>query len=219
MVALHRLCVGDGVPDGGGEAALVVHVDVGQASRGHRDDVLFRDVVFEYPGTEGSAQATRVQNLAMSLHRKLQPQAPREARRELSWAAALHEMGMMVSHHDHHRHTAYLLAHVDAPGFSQNQLRRLGELGLGQRGGLRKMEASLRDEAFLWQLLALRLAVLIHHGRDTVSTRALQLTHAEHKVALRLPRAWMHENPRTLYLLREEVEAWARSGVLELSLT
>ncbi|XHS78435.1 exopolyphosphatase [Burkholderiaceae bacterium UC74_6] len=165
------------------------------------------------------AQATRVQNLAMSLHRKLQPQAPREARREIGWAAALHEMGMMVSHHDHHRHTAYLLAHVDAPGFSQNQLRRLGELALGQRGGLRKMDAAMRDEAFLWQLLALRLAVLIHHGRDSVSTRALQLTHVDHKVALRLPRAWMHENPRTLYLLREELEAWARSSVLELSLS
>jgi len=165
------------------------------------------------------AQADRVQSLALSLHRKLQPQATREARRELGWAAALHETGMMVSHHDHHRHTAYLLAHVDAPGFSQNQLRRLAELALGQRGGLRKMEVSMRDEAFLWQLLALRLAVLIHHGRDALPTRALQITHADHKVAMRLPRSWLHENPRTLYLLREEVEAWARSGVLELSLS
>jgi exopolyphosphatase/guanosine-5'-triphosphate,3'-diphosphate pyrophosphatase len=165
------------------------------------------------------AQADRVQALALSLHRKLQPQAPREARRELGWAAALHEMGMMVSHHDHHRHTAYLLAHVDAPGFSQNQLRRLGELALGQRGGLRKMDAQLRDETFLWQLLALRLAVVIHHGRDTVSTRALQLTHTGRKVDVRLPRAWMHDHPRTLFLLREELDAWTRSGVLELSLS
>ena len=33
----------------------------------------------------------------------------RGAQRELGWAGALHEIGMMVSHHDHHRHSAYLL--------------------------------------------------------------------------------------------------------------
>ena len=48
---------------------------------------------------------------------------------------------MMVSHHDHHRHSAYLVANVDAAGFSQSQQRRIGELVLGQRGGLRKLEA------------------------------------------------------------------------------
>ena len=164
------------------------------------------------------AQAQRVQNLALALHRKLLPRAPRETQRELGWAAALHEIGMMVSHHDHHRHTAYLLAHVDAPGFSQNQLRRLADLALGQRGGLRKMEAALKDETFLPQLLSLRLAAIIHHGREAVNARALQLHREGHQLRLRLPRAWMHEHPRTLYLLREEADAWAKSGVLEMSL-
>ena len=47
-----------------------------------------------------------------------------EARRELLWAAALHEIGTMVSHHDHHRHSAYMLAHADAAGFSQSPLEK-----------------------------------------------------------------------------------------------
>ena len=64
----------------------------------------------------------------------------------------------MISHHDHHRHSAYLLAHVDAAGFSQSQLRRIGDLVLGQRGGLRKMEAALQDASFALHLLCLRLA-------------------------------------------------------------
>ena len=164
------------------------------------------------------AQALRVQTLALSLHRKLLARAPRESQRELGWAAALHEIGMMVSHHDHHRHTAYLLAHVDAPGFSQSQLRRLADLALGQRGGLRKMEAVLRDETLLWQLLALRLAVIIHHGRDAVNARALLLQREGRQLKLRLPRSWMHDHPRTLYLLREEAEAWGKSGLLTLTL-
>jgi exopolyphosphatase / guanosine-5'-triphosphate,3'-diphosphate pyrophosphatase len=86
-------------------------------------------------------QSGRVSSIAETLFAQVQPKASREARRELLWAGALHEMGMMVSHHDHHRHSAYLLAHADAPGFSQSQQRRIAELVLGQRGGLRKVEA------------------------------------------------------------------------------
>ena len=165
-----------------------------------------------------TAQATRVQTLAATLHRRMQPHAPREAQRELAWAAALHEIGMMVSHHDHHRHSAYLLAHVDAPGFSQSQLRRLGELALGQRGGLRKLEPHFSDEALLGQVMALRLAVILCHARTDIDTRALRLLRLGNKVEMRVPRKWLTEQPRTLFLLREEVQAWARAGVMELAL-
>ncbi len=165
-----------------------------------------------------TAQATRVQALAATLHRRLQLRAPRETQRELAWAAALHEIGMMVSHHDHHRHSAYLLAHVDAPGFSQSQLRRLAELALGQRGGLRKLESRFSDEALLTQVMALRLAVILCHARVDIDTRALRLLRTDHRVELRVPRSWLTTQPRTLFLLREEAQAWGRAGVMELML-
>ncbi|MDN3920723.1 exopolyphosphatase [Roseateles violae] len=163
-------------------------------------------------------QAARVQGLALKLHRQLEPAAPAELRRELGWAAALHEIGMMVSHHDHHRHSAYLLAHVDAAGFSQNQLRRLGHLALGQRGGLRKLEAQLADETLLWQVLALRLAAIACHARGSVGPRPLRLQRQGRKLDLALPLRWAREQPRLLYLLQEEAQAWQRSGALELNL-
>jgi exopolyphosphatase / guanosine-5'-triphosphate,3'-diphosphate pyrophosphatase len=94
-----------------------------------------------------TAQAARVAAVALALFDSACPTADADdARRELGWACALHEMGLMVSHHDHHRHSAYLLAHVDAPGFSQSQQRRMADLVLGQRGGLRKIEAALASE-------------------------------------------------------------------------
>lgn len=161
-------------------------------------------------------QAARVQALALALYRQLQPRAARELQRELGWAAALHELGMMVSHHDHHRHSAYLLAHVDAPGFSQNQLRRLGDLALGQRGGLRKLEAQLQDETLLWQLICLRLAVIACHARGEVQGDALRLARAGRSIRLRLDPPWAAAHPRALHLLREEAQAWARLGLLEL---
>lgn len=164
------------------------------------------------------AQAERVQTQALALYRQLQPRASTESRRELGWAAALHEIGMMVSHHDHHRHSAYLLAHVDAPGFSQSQQRRLGDLALGQRGGLRKLEAQLQDEGLLWQLLALRLAVLICHGREAVPAGLLKLQREARIVQLKLPQGWAGAQPRAAFLLNQEIEAWGRSGLLSLQL-
>lgn len=164
------------------------------------------------------AQAARVQSVAQAFYRQLQPRAPRERQRELDWAAALHEIGMMVSHHDHHRHSAYLLAHVDAAGFSQDQLKRLGDLALGQRGGLRKLEGLLEDEALLWQLLSLRLALIKCHARNSVDPLALRLSRQGRKLHLVMSKTWPTEHPRTRFLLQEEASAWARSGVLELTL-
>ncbi|MDT9000494.1 Ppx/GppA phosphatase family protein [Paucibacter sp. APW11] len=163
-------------------------------------------------------QAQRVQAQALALYKQLLPRASAESQRELGWAAALHEIGMMVSHHDHHRHSAYLLAHVDAAGFSQSQLRRLGDLALGQRGGLRKLEEQLKDEGLLWQLLALRLAVVKCHAREAVDSGAMRLRRQGRLVQISLPRGWLDAHPRSAFLLREEIEAWARFGAVALSL-
>jgi exopolyphosphatase/guanosine-5'-triphosphate,3'-diphosphate pyrophosphatase len=163
-------------------------------------------------------QARRVQDTAQRLHRQVQPRAELDLQRELGWAAALHEIGMMVSHHDHHRHSAYLIAHVDAPGFSQTQQRRLADLVLGHRGGLRKIEAALAEPDLVWQLLALRLAVLLCHARCAPDEPLPTLAADGRRVQLRLPAGWGERHPRTLHLLAAEAEAWARVGALQLQM-
>ena len=158
-----------------------------------------------------TAQAARVAATALALFDAVQPAAAAETRRELAWACALHELGLMVSHHDHHRHSAYLVAHADAAGFSQNQQRRMADLVLAQRGGLRKVDAQLASEVFAWQVLCLRLAVIEHHARDAQAP-ALSLRAKARQATLRWPAGWPDAHPRTLYLLREEAAAWARLG-------
>ncbi len=169
-----------------------------------------------------TGQAERVARIALALFDSAQPEAAAdltsETRRELAWACALHEMGQMVSHHDHHRHSAYLLAHVDAPGFSQSQQRRIGELVLAQRGGLRKIEPQLASDTFAWQVLCLRLAVIKCHARGDVVSAALTLRARGRDALLTYGRAWAEQHPRTIYLLHEEAAAWARSGPLRLAL-
>jgi exopolyphosphatase/guanosine-5'-triphosphate,3'-diphosphate pyrophosphatase len=155
------------------------------------------------------SQARRVEALAQSLYRQIAPQASLELQRELGWAAALHEIGMMVSHHDHHRHSAYLLGHVDAAGFSQSQQRGLADLVLGQRGGLRKVESTCADPERMRQLLALRLAVLLCHAR-LEPPQGLKLEIDAREIRLHWPAAWASGQLRSVYLLREEGETWRR---------
>ena len=163
-------------------------------------------------------QAQRVSQLARELHRQAQPSASLDTQLELQWACALHEIGMMVSHHDHHRHSAYLLTHVDAPGFSQSQQRRVAELVLGQRGGLRKVEPQLASETFAWQVLCLRLAAVKCHARGEVNPQALSLRTRQRDALLGYAGGWADKHPRTLFLLQEEAAVWARSGPLRLVL-
>ena len=164
------------------------------------------------------AQAGRVGQIAETLYHHVQPDAGRDARRELQWACALHEIGMMVSHHDHHRHSAYMLGNVDAAGFSQSQQRRLAELVLAQRGGLRKVEASLMQPDFAWQALCLRLAIIKCHARGPVDNHAIALRRSGSLAELCWQPGWLENHPRTHYLLTEEAAAWQRSGSLQLDL-
>jgi exopolyphosphatase/guanosine-5'-triphosphate,3'-diphosphate pyrophosphatase len=167
-------------------------------------------------------QALRVRSVATALLRGALPEvadsADGEALRELGWACDLHELGLMVSHHDHHRHSAYLMAHVDAPGFSQSQQRRIGELVLGQRGGLRKIEPQLCSERFAWQVLALRLAVIKCHARGEVDPQAMRMKRDGKQARLSFRSAWAAGHPRTLHLLREEAESWSRQDMPRLTL-
>ncbi len=163
-------------------------------------------------------QAERVTRVAQTLYESVQPRATVEARRELLWACALHEIGMMVSHHDHHRHSAYVLSHVDAAGFSQSQLRRVGELVLGQRGGLRKIEQGLTRDDFIWQVLCLRLGVIKCHARGEILADAMQLRRNGHIAEIELAPGWSEANPRTRHLLNEELALWERNGPLKLEL-
>ena len=59
-------------------------------------------------------------------------------------------------------------------------------------------------------MLALRLAVIKCHARGLVDTKALRLRREGKLARLGFRSIWADRHPRTLHLLREEAEAWAR---------
>ena len=191
-----------------------------QAQQRGRPDAVRDASVLELQRRFGvdKEQARRVARVALAMFDIAVPDAEADTRSELAWACALHEMGQMVSHHDHHRHSAYLMAHVDAPGFSQSQQRRVSELVLGQRGGLRKLEPQLASETFAWQVMCLRLAAIKCHARAEVDDKALALRVRGREAQVGFKTAWAESHLRTLYLLQEEAATWTRSGPLRLVL-
>ena len=133
--------------------------------------------------------------------------------RKLQWAARVHEIGMLISHSDYHKHGAYILENTDLQGFTVDELHRLGLLVLGHRGKLRKLEDPIDDPVFVQQLLALRLAVILCHARREPDMQgiALQKGSQSGSFQLLLPQDWLQQYPQSAHLLREECVAWQKS--------
>ena len=110
-----------------------------------------------------------------------------------------------------HRHGALHPDHADAPGFTLEELHRMSQLALGQRGKLRKIEDYLDDELFAKQLLCLRLAVLLCHARQDPDISA-QLGHRTRQFAgCRI--GWARSYPQSAWLIEEEVAYLAEVGL------
>lgn len=158
-------------------------------------------------------QAERVARVATALFAQVATNDPLNGRhsQKLLWSARLHEIGAHISHANAHRHGAYILDHVDAPGFSLPELHRMSQLVLGQRGKLRKLENIVEDELFAKQLLCLRLAVLLCHARKDPDTAALRLQYRARQFQLTAVPGWSRQFPQSAWLLEEEVLAWQKS--------
>lgn len=160
------------------------------------------------------AQAQRVSTVSTALFAQIAATDADNSRfsRKLVWAARLHEIGTHISHERSHHHGAYILDHVDAPGFSVSELHRMSQLVLGQRGKLKKLDPSLEDERFARQLICLRLAVLLCHARQMPEYGALKLVHKSGSFRLTTPTDWAKRYPQSAWLLGEEALAWQKTS-------
>lgn len=162
----------------------------------------------------GVRQAMRVAQLADQLARQfLQGEATEDTLRLLGWAAALHEIGISVAHTGYHKHTAYILANADMPGFSKKEQARLSLLALAHRGRLEKLRGQLDSSDVMAQAMALRLAALMYRNRSDTDPPAMQGRFSGTKFHLQLPAGWLAQNPLTDTALQEEVRQWKMLGV------
>jgi exopolyphosphatase/guanosine-5'-triphosphate,3'-diphosphate pyrophosphatase len=157
------------------------------------------------------AQASRIGELAVNFYDQLdEPDAEvrEENRMFLGWAAALHEIGLSISHSAYHKHSAYIASNADMPGFSRTDQARLAALVVGHAGKLGKL-AQTRD--LEWKLLfCLRLAALFCRRRADAGLPEIHVAQANGGYEVRLANSWVANNPLTDYSLIQEAAEWEK---------
>lgn len=164
-------------------------------------------------------QAHRVERLALKLLGQLDRgpgQQSEYGHRVVSWAARLHEIGLTVAHSGYHRHSAYILANADMPGFSRTEQQHLSMLVLAHRGSLDKLRGLASAQPDWSMLLALRLAVLFYRSRGDVTVPRIQASRRKSVFTVEFDGRWLSSNPLTAAELRDEIRNWGKLGI-ELS--
>ncbi len=159
-------------------------------------------------------QARRVDVLAQDLFEALDGRGATDEtlRQVLSWAAHLHELGLMVAHTGYHKHSAYILGNADMPGFSRMEQAHVALLVLAHRGTLEKVRALVTSSADWPLVMALRLACLFYRSRSPVDVPVLQAAHRDRRFEIRLPADWLKRYPLTAAALKSEIKEWRGIG-------
>ena len=157
-------------------------------------------------------QARRVETLAQMFWKRTEDAGAAAPDALLSWAAAVHEIGMAIAHEDYHRHSAYVIEHSDIYGFSEQERASLALLVLGHTGSLKKLDRNVLSRPLLLRLVCLRLAALFCHGRVDGAPSAVLAVSVE-AFSLQLDAQWLGEHPLTALLLDIEVTRWTKYGI------
>lgn len=160
-------------------------------------------------------QAEQVADTACHLLAQLEPEAAapeHDDRRFLRWAALMHEIGVSVAHSSYHKHSAYILANADMPGFSRMDQARLARLVLAHRGKLERV-AAIDAGSSDWLLIAcLRLAVVVHRARDARGIPPITMAREGRGFSVNTSTDWLHKLPLTAAALDEEQRQWMALG-------
>lgn len=198
------------------EGALRLGVLYDQLGRYHHDDLREATVTrFMQRYEVDPRQATRVARTALELLHQMVPTSRVAGHADaqfLVWAAHLHEIGISVAHSSYHKHSAYIIANADMPGFSRRDQARLARLVLAHRGKLERAQP-LRGEAPEWTLIfCLRTAVLLHRSRDDQPLPPRSAGFTRNGFHLSLGGEGLNVLPLTAAALEDEAQQWAGIG-------
>jgi len=199
------------------EGALRLGVLYDLLGRYHHEDLRAATVErFMHRYEVDHRQAVRVRAMALALYRQLRPRDDVEeapAALLLGWAAQLAEIGISVAHSSYHKHSAYILAHADMPGFSKRDQALLARLVLAHRGKLERVQALTRNSPEWPLIFCLRCAALLHRARDDAPPPEVGARETAGGFELQIDKDWLDGAPLTAAVLAEETGQWANVGI------
>lgn len=180
-----------------------------RARRHDRRDLAIQSCMTRF-GVDAS-RAQRVAAIALRLYGQLGASDP-SCVHYLGWACMLHEVGLAVSHTSAHKHGAYIVEHMDLPGFTTREQRLMATLVLGHKGNVRKIRDALAEPALVRMVLALRLAVACMHARvdDDLGEFRLRM---KSRIEVELAPGWLGRHPTMRFWLARESDVWQDVGL------
>ncbi|MBY7901733.1 guanosine-5'-triphosphate,3'-diphosphate diphosphatase [Vibrio fluvialis] len=117
----------------------------------------------------------------------------------LSSVAQLHEIGLSIDYKKGGEHSAYLLQHLELPGYTRAQKHFLAELARRYREQLTSLpeQYALSGTSGKRVLRLFRLAVLLSHRRNAALEPQVTLVAEGDKLTLSLDADWLEQNPLT----------------------
>lgn len=191
----------------------VVHELAGRVYHQDRRELTIMQMMKNYHVDQ--AQAQRVQQLAIKLFGDTKDQfvstvsSPEDL---LTWAASLHEIGLQISHGGYHKHSAYILANADMPGFSRQDQRLLSQLVLNHRRKIKLADSSYGVNPDWHLFVILRLACLFNRRRTMHAQPDIGLRFDENEIHVRLSEEWLADHPLTNEDLDNEKELLKAAG-------
>jgi len=162
-----------------------------------------------------TAQATLVLNTSLNLFshaEKAWKLKHHDFKSMLGWAALLHEVGIQINSRGVQRHSAYILANVDMPGFTQEQQELLATLVRFHRKKVRANDLpnfSLYDLAAVKKLIALlRIGALLNIKRQEGFLPDIEIEVDKNGLSLTFPKDWLEEKPILAADLVRESAYW-----------
>lgn len=167
-------------------------------------------------------QANRVNQTAEMLFYQIpawkNPTLREELRSMLKWASLLHEVGLVINHKAAHRHSAYIIANRDLPGFDSEQQNLLTvllrfHLKAFKRHDIKNTGRYARQD-IVTLLRIFRLAVLLNRARQASHLPAeIALQANQTQWQLQFPTHFLAKNPLILADLQEEQGILAQNGM------
>lgn len=158
-------------------------------------------------------QAKRVEHTALQLFEQVKTWRNRrqvdELRSMLKWASLLHEIGIVINHNGVNRHSAYIIANRDLPGFDTEQQNLLATLMRFHLKNFKRSEIRstnrYQHRDILTLLRLFRLAVLLNRARQATETaQNLVLNIDNNKWELVFESGFLAENPLVQADLEDE---------------
>ena len=160
------------------------NVDCAQAERVHQSALLLSEQTACYRRTDTAEEIGEI----------------------LLWAALLHEVGIVINHNGVQKHSAYILQHMDLPGFNKEQQRLLTLLVRYHVKSFKQEDISrfarYETQDILVALRLLRLAVILNKPRQaTAFTNQIHLKIDRTFMRLEFDEGYLTHNP----LLKNEL--------------